>query len=742
MPDTDKLIAAIDAYESQSYGSDSDGGDLARRRSLILDAYAGRNIEPAPEGRSQVTDWTIFETVQWILPSFGRIFAGGDDVVEFEPTGPEDEDSAAQESEVLNYLVTQRNNWFLTVLTFCQDALLSPNAYCLVDMEEKLNPELEKYEGISAEQVTLLLDDDVQVVGQAERLDEDNPQPVIDPMSGQPLLDDMTGQPMMQPAVIYDLEIRRTKAKKRLKFTVLPPERCKVGQDTSDFTLEDCNYFEFEDDDTISNLRKLGYDIPDDIADDWDSDTQEDDARNRYNRREELDLPDPSMREVTVRYIWIRYDYDEDGIAELQKVVRVGKTILEREETNNIPVASIASFINTHRHPGTSVGDVVFDLQRIGTALTRQGLDSLYLSTNPRHAASKKVNLDDLMVSRPGGVVQVDTDMPEVAGHVIPLTTEFVFPQALEGLRWKDTLVESRAGVNRMFQGIDDSQLNDYDRVGQLSTMAAQRVEMIARIFANGFERLFRLAHELLIKSGGQSETIKLRGNYVTVNPSEWRSGRDMRIVAPFAAGNKDSLVQRLMIHMQVHREALAAGAPFVQIDDTYELAKMLATATDVPADRIYTDPRTVPPQEPPPDHAMLAIQVENKKADNEAIDEERKVELEQYKTSLNAELEKFKIETNAQVQIMLAQIKQGGQVDMESVKAYLKDRPAMQFNEGLDEAKESISTLKNLLSEVRQAIGEMQNAATAPREIVRKGGKIVGAKVNGTFIPVQDSNA
>ena len=110
MPDNEKLLNAIDAYTAGAHGSDSDGGELSRQRSLALDAYAGKNIEPAPEGRSQVTDFTIFETIQWILPSLCRIFAAGDRIVEFEPLGPEDEDAAEQESDYLNYLVTQRNN--------------------------------------------------------------------------------------------------------------------------------------------------------------------------------------------------------------------------------------------------------------------------------------------------------------------------------------------------------------------------------------------------------------------------------------------------------------------------------------------------------------------------------------------------------------------------------------------------------------------------------------------------------
>ncbi len=79
MPDNEKLLSAINAYDGQVFGSNaSDDGELSRERSLALDAYGGKNIEPAPEGRSQVTDWSVFETVNWCMPSFMRIFAGGE----------------------------------------------------------------------------------------------------------------------------------------------------------------------------------------------------------------------------------------------------------------------------------------------------------------------------------------------------------------------------------------------------------------------------------------------------------------------------------------------------------------------------------------------------------------------------------------------------------------------------------------------------------------------------------------
>jgi hypothetical protein len=435
------------------------------------------------------------------------------------------------------------------------------------------------------------------------------------------------------------------------------------------------------------------------------------------------------MRQVVVRHIWIRYDYDDDGIAELQYVVRVGHEVLHREDVSSIPVACIVPFINTHRHIGLSVCDLVFDCQRISTALLRGGLDSLNLSINPRHAVSSEVNLDDMLVSRPGGLVRLRPGAVPGQGHIMPLPTEFVFPQAQEGLRHMESVIESRVGVNRVFQGIDQSAMGDnsYNAIGQLSTMASQRIEQIARIFANGIERLFAIAHELIIKAGHQNEAIRLRGQWVNIDPTQWRTGRDMRIVAPFAAGNKDSLLQRLMIIAQIHEKALQGGLPIVDAQDSYNLALEIAAAADVPGDRFFTDPTTVPPQPPPPDYTSIALSIEHEKVQNEAIDEERQAQIDAAKLASDGELEaakleyereirKYQADLNSATQIAIAQLKAGQSVDLERVRADLKREPEERKARANEEALERLA--------------KVVEAANRPRKVVRdEQGRVVGVE-------------
>lgn len=752
MHDEQELLGAIDSYASQSLGSGaSDSGQLSRQRSISIDAYAGKMLDAAPDGRSQVNDRAVFETIQWIMPSMMRIFAGGENVVEFDPTGPEDEEVAEQESDYLNYVVTQKSNWELTVREWCQDALLTKNAYCLVDMEEKLIPETEKYEGQTQEQVALLLEDDLEIVGQKQFDDPDDPGALIDPATGEPIdpndqatmvgalaIYEAAGQePEIERKQLFDIEVKRVEAKSRLRLEVLPPERTRVAEDTKDFTLEDCDYFEYWDLMTISDLRKLGFDVPDDIGDMGIDETEEDASRDEPLFEDSEVDNKGAMRQVTVRTIWIRHDYDEDGIAELQRVILVGREILDREEASRIPVACIVPYINTHRHMGFSITDLVIDIQRIKTKMLRGGLDALEFALNPGHAISNKVTLDDMLVSRPGRLVRLKGNAIPGEGHVMPLPTENTFPFALQGLQHMDTVVESRVGVTRQFVGIDAFASNDHDRIGQLSTMASQRVEDIARLFGTGFKRLFSLAHELIIKSGHKEEAIKLRGQWVNIDPTQWRTGRDMRVVAPFAAGNKDSLLQRLLVIGNIHEKALAAGLPIVDANDAYELSKMIADAADVPATKVFTDPSTVEPPPPPPDHTATALQIEAKKVETEAADEARQAELDKYKIDTDAAVKKYQTDVGAQTQITLAQIKEGQQINIEQFKDDLKKAPVIAINDAI--SGQLKLELDESVEEIRDVVVELKAAANATKEIVfDQDGKAIAVRSNGKERPIK----
>jgi hypothetical protein len=744
------LIGAIDDAEEHSYGSDSDS-ELSTQRARAINYYLGR-MPGAPEGRSQVVDRTVYETVAWMKPSLARIFANSDNVVEIPPVGPDDEESAKQEGEYLNFQLLQKNNWFEIFNTACTDALVTKAGYLWAYAEDSRQVEPEKYERQTQESVALIMQDKPEVVAINEYPDPDfdpaqaQPVPMVDQM-GQPVIDPMTGQPVLQPPqapMLYDLEIRRTKTERKYCVVPMPPERVKVAESHNEVQLQGCSYFEYYDFCTISYLRTLGLEVPDDISESEGPDTEEDQARDQYAESswDRNEPTDSAMRRVKTRWIWIAYDYDQDGISELNHVIRVGQTILHREEVNEIPVGVLCPDPLPHRHVGLSVADSAIELQDISTSILRQGMDNLYLSNNPRQFGDPtKVNLDDMLVSRPGGITRTKTGavfMQDFGVYQVPN----VFPQAVEALEYLKQKGEDRTGVGRYFQGTDKNALNTTaSGINQLTTMSAQRVEQIARYFANGVEALCRSLHALILKGGHRSDVVKLRGKWVTVDPSTWRSRKDFRICVGYSAGNKDAQMARLTNIAMFQEKAMQGGLPIVRPENVYETAIEITKASDFSRpERFWTDPANIPPPPPPqPDVTVMAM--EQIKSQTTLQAENIKATIDKYESDNRAQIEKYKADLQAEVQLALANQQAQNTREVEGIKAQnaaglkmlegdqtaaLKEREIQAKNqpavELAERAEQMATALNEALSQMQQALSKI---LTAKRQIRRgKNGK------------------
>lgn len=580
--DKDKLIAAIEQKAETAYGSDTDS-QLARHRATLIEAYLGLNTNPAPEGRSQVVDRSVFETIHTMLPSLVRIFASSsDEVVKFVPVGPEDEPAAEQTTAYVNHVVTQKNPWEQICADWIHDAMLLGNGYCLAYWDESEEIEREKYEGQSDEQIAALLaDGEVAVVGH-EMSDE------VDPMTGMPL---------------HTVEIERKKKAGQVKICVLPPEHCRVDSDTPDWSLERCDFFEYRELKSIADLRAMGLDVPDDISDIEDLNvTPEDNVRDRFSEQFNFDAGDDPgiMRKVVARMIWIRAAIEKDNEARLYYAIVVGRTPLYCEPCTRIPVASMSPIPLPHRHPGLSVAEITRDLQDIKTAIKRGGLDNLYLANNGRHAISDKVSIDDFLDSRPGGVIRLmDGAMPG-DGHIFPITHPFAFDGIIGALEYFDQDRQNRSGANRYFAGTDAGALNKTaSGVAQLTNQAAQRVEHYARMFAPAVEYLFSVVLELIQKHANKPAILKLRGQWVAVDPKAWMTKRDVRISVGVGAGNKDSMLAQLSMTLQ--EQMVLSQVGLAKPENLYEtvIEKMKLQGFANPQ-KFYTDPRQSPPPPPP----------------------------------------------------------------------------------------------------------------------------------------------
>lgn len=788
----DRLVNAIEAAEAESYGSEGLEGSLSDERAAAIDAYFGRNTNPAAEGNSQVVSRDVFDTIEWITPSLVRIFAGTDEVVKFEPVSKEDEPAAKQETLYVNHVVTQRNQWTQVFHDWCKDALLTKNAYCLAYWDSSKEVEYETYARQSDDAFALLMEDadEADVLEHTAEVDEDAwkqiqarhaqalqqwqmgttqmamqwqeaAQQAI--MQGQPPPQppETPPQPQLPPAPqLHSVKLRRTNEAGHVCLKVLPPERCVVHHKTPDYTLDECDFFEYWEERTISSLRAMGFDVEDDIDADskGSAESQESGARDRFGEAQNTGVGwEPAMRKVRTRMCWIRHDHDEDGIAELQFCIVVGRKVLYRDECNRIPVGSIVATPVPHRHIGISVAEVVMEIAETKQAMLRQGIDNLFHANNPRLFVNEgRINLDDALVSRPGGMIRgVLGEEAQFGRDIAPIVIPNIFPQAVQGMEYMDRLAERRTGVNGVFSGNVSPEVLTQTTgmaMSQMGSAAAQKVEQIARMIAPSVEYLFGCVHELILKHGHKKDVVRLAGEWVTVDPSNWKRRKDLKIAVGLGSGNKDTVLAHLsqMFQMQMALLPMGVTEPKLIYNTVAEISKMAGFGSP---DMFWKLPGPPQPQPPPPEimKEQMRAQADAQKFQAQQQAEAQKRQEEAAMEAQRLQLESLEKDKDRAVQVELAKMAEATKLAIanlnrettlettQSSQAFEAEKLGATFQreDAKEQAKEQVKDdgMNELLSNVQEAIGTLHEriagSQTVGLEKVRdQAGKMVGARI------------
>lgn len=552
--------------------------------------YLGLPMGNEVEGRSQVVSWDVFEIIESALPSFLEPIFGGDNIAEFQPQGPEDEQSAQQATDYVNYLVTERNDGFMVFYTWLKDALLSKVGVVRPEwvMED---PERNEYEGLTQEQLVMIQQD------QRNEITEATARTV-----------DVQGQPL----TVYDVTVL-TKKPGKLKIRNVKPTEFVLSKDarTPDEAYVIGEIVTY----TRSELKELGHKRWADVSDydvhaiGFDSlDPDEHDTMRRD------DTAAPELEEVQLFKGFVRCDCNGDGIAEWREVLVGGgmDDTLQDDEVEGQDYAVITPIPIPHRVIGMAYADPAVEIQRLKTGLTRQYLDSLYLANNPRTYVNMaaQVNLEDLLNNRIGGIIR---GTGPASDAISPIQTSLVARESLEGIQFADNMRETRLGITKYNQGLDSESLNKTATgIGKIMQASEQRLKTTLRIMANtGFKRFFQIVLRLVTQHQDVQDVVRLRNDWVQFNPSEWSAGMDCKIQIGSTNGERMEEMQMLQLFGQFMQVAAPLGV--VTPQNVYEFGKKLAkSAKLLGADvKLLTDPSQQPPKEPPPDPAMVKAQAD-----------------------------------------------------------------------------------------------------------------------------------
>ena len=679
----EQLRAIINSEINNSIGFM--GSNLTSQRKKSMEYYMGEKLGTEIDGRSQVVSTDVADTIETILPNLLRIFTASDQVVKCEPVKSEDVPLAEQATNYINYIFNKDNPGFSILYTWFKDALLEKNGIVKVYWDDSSSVEQETYENLNDQEYQLLLDDENVTVVEEESFVDEKMKAAMDL-----LLVEATNQGKLvadEPTpMLHNCVIKRTSRGGKVKIENVPPEEFLIQRTAK--SIESANFVAHRVSKTRSDLIEMGFDK--EVVENLPTTNNIILNNERLTRYSDIDqspldnAPDNSTAEIEIYECYVRCDIDGDGVAELRKVIVAGESgyeILSNESCDNIPFCSLTPIPMPHRFYGRSVAELVEDVQLVKSTVMRQLLDNMYLTNNNRVAIMDgMVNLDDLLTSRPGGVVRTKQPPSQV---MLPMQSQTISQQAFPLLEYLDTVRETRTGITRYNQGLDADSLNKTATgVNAIMTQSQMRMELIARVFAEtGIKDLFRRIFELTCKYQDKERIVELNNQFIPVKPTEWRNRFNISITVGLGSGSKEQQIMMLnnILERQLQAFQLQGNReyPMVSLKNIYNsLAKIIENAGLKNVENYFVNPEmgkgmVTPPPEPPLTPiekiefrriaseeqrkiAELEIELKKVKSQNAEILYENEIKLKELELKYNAQLDSQQIKADADLNKML----------------------------------------------------------------------------------------
>jgi hypothetical protein len=662
--------------------------DVSPIRAKGTEYYRGDPFGNEEDGRSQVVAMEVRDTVSAMLPSLMKVFFSSENVVEYVPRGPEDVASTQQATDYANYIFSNDNNGFMTTYALFKDSLVRKCGIAKYWWDESEEVQIQEYSGLDDQTVQVLMQENAEVKILVSYPDPSMPMdmmpPQVDPATGLPM-------PMQQP-MLHDVQIKRTIKDGRIRIMAVPPEELLLDRRARSF--EDAGIIAHRQMATVDDLLAMGYEL-DEIEENISSTDL--DSNDEYLARQPLsttmgsgDSLNPGQRRVLYVESYIRIDFDGDGIAELRKVCCMGSgyTVVRNLPASYIPFVDFPCDPEPHTSPleAMSIFDLTHDIQEIKSEILRNTLDSLAQSIHPRTAVVEgQVNIDDVLNNETGAIIRM-----RAPGMVQPFSTPFVGQAAFPMLDYMDQMREDRTGMSKAAMGLDPDALQSTTKAAVAATVSASqsRLELQARILAEGMKKLFKGILYLMTTHQDKPRMVRLRNEWVQIDPRVWNANMDVTINIGLGNGDTNERIQGLtmiankqdqIIQQYGLDNPVATPAMYIRtMQKIIELSGFKDASSYIqalPAD--FQMPQAQAPK-PTPEEVLAQVQAQSiqadiqKKAAELELKREQMIRDDDYRRDQMAQdlmLKKYELELKYQTQISTAEIQAQQAMDREAMQ-------------------------------------------------------------------------
>jgi len=576
----DDILAIVSSELSLADSSTYNGvGNVSLEEALKY--YLGLPNGTEVEGRSQINSTDVADAIEWILPQIMKSFTQNNEIVIFDPVHQGDEQQAELESEYVYEVLMKQNDGFIVLHQFVKDALMQRNGILKVYYAKHDETKTSDYTGINEDQLNALLSaEGVEMLEQSEYIDELQTRQKQEAIQGQLQQLQQQQQPIPQellielerPVILYDVKLAITRSRGQIYVDPVPPEEFRLNAQHNSINLDDARF-------TAHVILKPSSDVIEEYglskkeAEDLPEGSNFYDREYRFSMMNEsvfydrVDSGDRSQRLLEISECYLQMDIDEVGVSKLMKVTVAGGDapthMLNKEEIDSMPWISTTAFLMSHKFQGMSITDRLKQIQDQKTALWRNMFDNMYLQNNQRNVVIEgQVNMDDLLVSRPGGIIRAKR-----LDAITPLITPQLGQDAYNMMTYLDQVRAGRTGVDPDGQATPQ---NIGDRVGsqgveRLMNAKEELVGLIIRVIAEtGIKPLCTKIRDLSMKHMDAVIDFRFRGQWYQITPSEWPDRTNCTVRVGTGTGNHQLQVMALTQVLTLQKELGVAGSILV----------------------------------------------------------------------------------------------------------------------------------------------------------------------------------
>ena len=555
------------------------------------------------DGFSQTVTTEMSDTVEDYNVSITEIFQGEDNIFKFAPRSsrPEDVEEAEEKSIMCNYVVEDQEDSYKLINDWNKSTLINKGSVLKAYIEDTTKTEEVIEEGITESEVLGLLESlktetvkSVEVssktplrlglppeamagisemltakktaeVGEEEDITENTDDELLEfgnSINGQ----EFDGGVLELPEPVFDITFKVIREERKVVLINIPLENFIISNGcTSKNTAEVVG-------DSVTKTRGelLSEGHPRELVDRLkvNKKTNKGDSLKSTRLRaadisdtlaEDSTINNWASEEVEVMDLYVKIDYDNDGVAERRHIMMSGGEILINEAFDLVPYAINTAFPIPFSIFGRSVAELAQRGQRVNTCLVRGALDNITDVNNTGFMINDNVEYDDILDFKKNRVIRIDSDKP-VNQDMTPVITEYTADRMLMVKQHMDAMRSNSTGQQMANQGLDRDAISKETatRFEGVQEMGAGKVKVVARNMAEtGYRHLGEIIVWLLSRYQNTELEVFVLNKEMTINPNNWKFDHKCKIKNV----NEDKETENLFNLYQLQKEVILNGS-------------------------------------------------------------------------------------------------------------------------------------------------------------------------------------